>query len=205
MPGFFTSKEVQTVARAKGKTFTCVSCGLYLNCNSPKMRPYGNFRKGILNIGEAPGEVEDKYNKPWQGRAGKLLQKTYAKLGIDLFEDCLNMNAVSCRPSNEKGDNRTPTNSEIDNCRRFVLRTIEKYKPKLIVLFGGVAVQSLIGYRWKNNLGSISKWRGWTIPDQDFQCWICPVFHPSYILRSEGGVEEVVWKNDLKQAINLVV
>ena len=201
MPGFFTNKEVQSVARAKSKTYSCVSCGLYDHCNSPKMKPFGNFKKGILNIGETPGETEDKYNKPWQGRAGKLLQKTYEKLGIDLFEDCLNINAVSCRPMNSKGENRTPTWFEVDSCRRFVLMTIEKYKPKLIVLFGQIAVQCLIGYRWKKDLGSISKWRGWTIPDQDFQCWICPVFHPSYVLRSEGGVEEVVFKNDLKQAL----
>ena len=205
MSGFFTSKEVKSVTRAKGKTYSCVSCGLYTKCNSPKMRPFGNFKKGILNIGEAPNETDDKYNKPWQSRYGKLLQKTYAKLGIDLFEDCLNINAVSCMPTNDKGENRKPTNSEIDHCRRFVLRTIEKYKPRVIVLFGQIPLQSVIGYRWKNNLGSINKWRGWTIPDQDFQAWICPVFHPSFIEWSDKGVEQVVWEKDLKQMINLIV
>ena len=205
MTGFFPNKKTKPATKAKEKIYTCASCGLNLNCNSPKMRPFGNFKKGILNIGEFPGEVEDKYNKPWQGRYGKFLQKTYEKLGIDLFEDCLNINAVSCRPIAENGKNRIPTKSEIDHCRRFVLMTIEKYKPKVIVLFGQLALQSVVGHKWKTNLGTINKWRGWTIPDQEFQAWVCPVFHPSFVEWSDKGVEEVVWKNDLKQAFNLIL
>ena len=168
------------------------------------MKPYGNFKKGILNIGEAPGEVEDKNGKPFQGRTGKLLQRTYERLGIDLFEDCININAVHCRPMTSNGDNRTPTNNEIDCCRRMNLRVIEQYKPKVIILLGNAAVYSLIGHRWKKNLGGITKWRGWAIPDQDFQCWVCPTFHPSFIERSDSGVEEVIWKQDLKQAFSLL-
>jgi len=37
----------------------CKSCGLYKNCNSPKMKPSGEGLKGILIVGEAPGKVED--------------------------------------------------------------------------------------------------------------------------------------------------
>ena len=60
------------------------------------MAPYGNFKKKILNIGEAPAEFEDSKGIPWQGRTGRLLQEAYKKVGIDLFNDCLNINAVSC-------------------------------------------------------------------------------------------------------------
>jgi uracil-DNA glycosylase family 4 len=169
---------------------------------SPKMKPFGNFAKGIMNIGEAPGETEDTKGKQWQGKAGRRLQRAYKSLGIDLFEDCININATNCRPIDENGNNRTPTPHEVACCRKIVLAAIEQYKPKVIVLFGNIPIMSIIGHRWKKDLGGISKWRGWTIPDQDFKAWICPTFHSSFIERSENPVEELIWKQDLEQAIS---
>jgi uracil-DNA glycosylase family 4 len=202
MEGFFTIKDTQSISQINGRSLSCASCGLYQHCTSPRMKPYGNFKKGILNIGEFPIDADDKLNIPFQGRTGKFLQNTYSKLGIDLFEDCLNMNAVKCY------SNKPPTNYQVDCCRGLVLKTIHEYKPKVIILFGNIGVYSLIGSRWKKDLGIIAKWRGWTIPDQDLQTWVCPVFTPSYV---EGAlekdrycVEEVIWKNDLKQAFELI-
>lgn len=200
--GFFTKKQTESKSRPDGKTYSCASCGLYKDCKSPRMKPFGNFAKGIMNIGEAPGEVEDERGKPWQGKTGRLLKKTYRGLGIDLFEDCININAVNCRPMS-KGNNRTPTNYEIDCCRKSLLKAIDEYQPKVIVLLGGPALHSIIGHRWKKSLEGISKWRGWCIPDKDFKAWICPVFHPSYISRSEDVVE-IIWKQDLEEAIKKV-
>ena len=202
MEGFFTQKEVQSSSRPDGKSLTCISCGLYQQCKSPRMKPFGNFKKGILNIGEFPSEIDDEKGKQFQDKSGKVLKETYWKLGIDLFEDCLNVNAVRCY------SDKQPSNFNIECCRRLLLKTIQEYKPKVIVLLGDIAVYSLIGYRWKKDLGSITKWRGWSIPDQDFQCWICPVFDLDYIEsaleKDNKCVEEVVWKNDLKQAIELI-
>jgi DNA polymerase len=188
----------QDVNKEKGKTLSCPACGLYKNCNSPRMKAFGRFKKGILNIGEAPGEVEDKRGKPWQGKAGQALQSMYSSLGIDLFEDCLNVNTVNCRTP----DNRTPSGHEISCCRKFVLKVIKEHKPKVIILLGGTAVQCLIGYRWTRQLGGIMKWRGFAIPDSDFEAWICPVFHPSFVLRSEERVVKVIWKKDLERAFH---
>ncbi len=198
--GFFTKKQTESKSRPDGKTYSCASCGLCRDCQSPRMKPFGNFQKGILNIGEAPGEVEDERGKPWQGKTGRLLKRTYQKLGIDLFEDCLNINAVRCRPVNSKKDNRTPTTYEVACCRCPILKIIEAYQPKVIVVLGGSALYSLLGHRWKKDLGGISKWRGWCVPDKDFKAWLCPVFHPSYVSRSEEEVM-TVWEQDLQQAL----
>lgn len=213
MEGFFTKKETESKSRPQGKRISCVSCGLYGNCQSPRMAPYGNFKRKILNIGEAPGEVDDKYGKPFQGKAGKMLQRMYDDLDIDLFEDCVNINAVNCRPTDAQGHNRAPSNAEVDCCRRRVLQTIEEYKPKLIMVLGSSALYSLIGHRWRKDLSGISKWRGFQIPDQDFKTWICPTFSPNYIekainnpmFQNKGGViEELFWKQDLDYAFNLI-
>jgi DNA polymerase len=198
MNRFSSRKLLAAPLRADGKILSCVSCGLYKECKSPKMQPFGNFKKKILNIGEAPGETEDERGKPWQGKTGRLLVETYKKVGIDLFEDCLNINSVNCRPI-EDGGNITPSNYQIDCCRKNVLRIIMDYKPKVIALFGNSAVYSIIGHRWKKDLGGIMKWRGWTIPDRDFNCWICPTFHPSYIERSDNIADKTIWLDDLTQ------
>jgi len=200
MEGFFTVKETQSFSRPDGKNYSCISCGLYKLCKTPKMKPYGNFKKRILNIGEAPGEMEDRNGKPWQGKTGSLLKETYADLGIDLFEDCLNINAVNCRPE----DDRSPNNYEIACCRKIVLDVIKQHKPHIIVLFGNAAIFSIIGHRWKKSLEGISKWRGWCIPDRDFNAWVCPVFHPSYVERADSKEVFTVWKKDLKEVIKRV-
>jgi uracil-DNA glycosylase len=197
----------------KTKTYSCATCGLYKECNSPRIKPYGNFRKGILIIGEAPGEMEDRLNLPFQGKAGKHFQKILRSLEIDLFEDCLSTNALLCRPTDKKGNTRTPLSSEIAACRKNVFRVIEENEPTIIILLGGVAIQSVIGHRWKKDLGGITKWRGFAIPDQDLKTWVCPVFHPTYILEAEERqansynqvsgppVEEVIWKQDIRNVL----
>jgi uracil-DNA glycosylase family 4 len=184
----------------KTKSLSCVSCGLRDgDVLSPKMPPYGDGKQGILVIGEAPGKVEDQRGKPWQGRTGRLLQKTLGKLGVDLFEDCVSVNAVNCRPPN----NRTPSSFEIDCCREVVVRkAINEFKPKVIILLGTVAVHSFLGDRWHKDLGGISKWRGFLISDQDFQCWVLPTFHPSYVSRMDSREVNTVWEQDLELAVS---
>lgn len=203
MQGFFSKKETESSSRPDGKPLSCTACGLYRDCHSPRMLPYGGFRKGIMCIGEAPGEQEDINGKPWQGKTGRLLQKTFQGLGISLFEDCISLNAVHCRP-HEKSSNRAPTNYEIDCCRRKTLHYIQEYQPKVIFLFGNSAVYSLIGHRWKKDLGGITKWRGWRIPDQDFHSWLIPAFHPSYVERGDAKEIETVWLNDLKAGLEVL-
>jgi DNA polymerase len=201
MEGFFTKKETQSYSIVNGKIHTCGTCGLYTRVNTPKMKPYGNFRKRIMNIGEVPGEIEDKVGKPWQGQAGQLLQKTYQKLGIDLFEDCININAVNCRTVTSSGKSRPPTGTEITCCRASLMRFIKQYKPHTIILFGYVAVQAVIAHRWQKDLGGFNKWRGWNIPDDDIHAWVCPVFHPKYVLHHDTPEIMKIWENDLRQAI----
>lgn len=202
---FFQPAKKRTDRFVGGKKAICSNCGLYKDARNPRIEPFGNFRLGIMNVGEAPGEEEDIRAKPWQGKVGKKLSVTFRKLGIDLFDDCININAANCRPVDSKGNNRPPNDFEIECCRRRVFQAIEQYKPKVIILHGGAAVKSVIGSRWKKDLGGITKWRGWAIPDRDLNAWICPVFHPSFVDRQSKYPEvETVWLQDLKYALSKV-
>ena len=204
MSGFFTRKQTESTSRPTGKTFSCSACGLYKNNVNPKMEPMGNFAKGIMNIGDFPSVLDDERGEYWQGKEGRILKRAYAKLGVDLFEDCVNINAVSCHPDEK------PTNQQLDCCRSMkVLKAIEYYKPKVIVLFGNSALYSVIGNRWKKDLGdgsktklgAIQKWRGFTIPDQDFKTWFCPVFSPSVVLSEDRPEVETTFNLDLAKAV----
>lgn len=200
MQGFFKKEEIQDPTMSQGRTMTCHVCKLHKKVRSPKIKPYGNFKKEIMVIGEAPGESEDRVGKPWQGKAGRLLQETFKEFGIDLFEDCISLNSVNCRPEG----NRPPTPMELNCCRDVkVLPAIKDYTPNLIILLGGGAVTSFLGHRWKKNLGGISKWRGWQIPDKDFKAWVCPTFHPSYVERMDSREVRVIWRKDIEAALML--
>lgn len=203
MRGFFTAKEIKSDINPNKPT-SCASCGLYKSCLSPRMKPYGKFKRKVLWVGEAPGEIEDRRGKPWQGRMGKSLQRVVKEFGVDLFRDGIGLNACSCRPPK----NRTPTPHEISCCKPKLIKTIKELKPNLIILLGGIPVTSIIGRNFSKKVGGITKWRGFAIPDQDLNAWICPVFHPSFVARNEEkngqNVAEVIFKEDIKRALEYI-
>lgn len=201
MLGFFSKKDTRSLKFTGTKALSCFSCGLYKYAQTPKMEPYGNFKKKVMVLGEAPGEKEDVAGKPFQGRTGRLLHRTLQDIGIDLFEDCIVLNAVNCRPP----EDRAPTSIELNCCRDVkVLKAINEFKPKLVIVLGTHALTSLLGPRWKSTskLGEFSKWRGWTIPDQDYKTWICPTFNPSFVEKSDSKEVSLIWKEDLQAAFD---
>lgn len=203
MSGFFKREEVgagHQLPRLTG----CGACRLYKQCKSPKMEPTGKGEQGILIIAEAPGPTED--SKGVMGDAGKFLSKKLQQYGINLDRDCRKTNSIICRPVDSDGDNRPPTSLEIECCRPNVWKEINRFKPRLILLLGHSAVNSFLGHRWRKDLGTITKWRGWAIPDRETNAWVVPMFHPNYILREEDKNPAIahVFNKDLKLAVSLL-
>lgn len=189
LKGFFGAAEVRS-AKVRRRTPACGVCGLKDKCRSPKMPVYGRGRRGILVVGEAPGETEDARNRPFVGKSGQRLRESLTRCGVDMDEDCWAYNSVICRPV----ANATPTDNQLNYCRPNLLNLIDDLKPKVILLLGGTAVQSLIGYLWQDSRGGkssgITRWAGWQIPCQRYNCWVCPTFHPSYVLRATEDVKK---------------
>lgn len=198
--GFFNKDEISSVGSRINRRPQCGACGLWKGCSSPKMPVHGQGQRRVLFLAEAPGQSEDRRGQQLVGKSGQLLRRQLKALGVDLDRDCWKMNAVNCRPTDDRGNNRTPTDAEIGHCRPKVFQEIHRLKPHVIVLLGGIAVRSFLAHRWMKDLGGINKWRGWAIPDRETQAWVLPMFHPSYVLRSERQpVVATVFRQDLQR------
>lgn len=200
--GFFKSSQIRSkkVSQTKNSIAHCGACKLYKNCKSPKMEPVGRGEIKILHVAEAPGKNEDLKGEQLIGKAGQFYSKILRNLGIELNAG-LKTNAVNCRPPK----NRKPKTKEIDACRAKLLKTIDEFKPHVIIALGDCAVESLIKPRFQEKVGGITKWRGAVIPDREFNAWICPTFHPSYVTRdSSPDVVERLFKDDLAHAIKML-
>lgn len=196
MPGFFKSSEIST-RRSQSLVPKCGSCGLYAKCNSPKMKPTGKGNLGILIVAEAPGQKEDERNIQLIGPAGQKLRECLKSIGHSLDRDFWKTNAVICRPPKNKMDDRY-----ITACRPNLTKTLQELKPHTVILLGGKALTSFMMPSWKEKPGAVERWAGWQIPLQKPNMWVCPTYHPSYIMRqSKDRVLENLFTDHLRQAI----
>lgn len=177
----------------------CGSCKLFKGCQSPKMKPSGKGRKGILLVGEFPSAVEDERGVHFVGDAGRHLESHLLDVGIDMRKDCWITNCIICHPL----DNKIPSPKVINYCRPTLFNTIDQLKPNIIICFGLTAVKSLIGHLWREDVGPMARWAGWRIPSQKPNAWICPTYHPSYLLRENNPVLELHFAKHLAAAVEL--
>jgi uracil-DNA glycosylase family 4 len=184
-------------APTKSGVLSCQSCGLYAGCKTPQMPPHGEGRLRIAVIAEAPGSQEDLQGIQLIGDAGQVLRTELSQFGIDLDRDCIKSNSVSCRPPS----NRKPTNLEIECCRRNIWQPIKEFQPRAIWLMGGSSIKSFF-FDFESGEPSINKWRGWCIPNYEFNAFVFPMYHPSYILRNpkDQGLK-FVFHQDIENAI----
>lgn len=198
--GFFLSSKL-TSSSCIPSSPKCGACGLFRKCNSPKMPPTGNGKKGILVVAEAPGQHEDDEGEQLIGPAGQELRKRLNNFDIDLDRDCWKHNAVICRPPNNE-----MKDVYIECCRPNLLSVIKELNPRTIILLGGSAIDSLIGSMWRHgeDVKGMGHWVGWQIPSQKHNAWICPNWHPSYLLREKNNKALSLWFDKyLESAIDL--
>ena len=146
----------------------------------------GDARAEWLFIGEGPGSDEDACGEPFVGAAGQLLDAMLAALDLTRQKAVYIANAVKCRPP----DNRTPEPAEIDACRPWLQRQVALLQPKVIVLLGKTAAQSLLGKPDKlaTMRGQVFEYSG--IP-------VVVTYHPAYLLRNLPDKAKV-WEDLLR-------
>ena len=135
----------------------------------------GNLNSKIMIVGEGPGQKEDEIGKPFVGDAGLLLNKMLKAININR-QNIYITNVVNYRPPN----NRKPEPAEITRYSEYLRKHISIINPKILILMGSTAMESLFGSKIK-----ISKERGnWKeviINNKSYLTMI--TFHPAYLLR----------------------
>lgn len=137
----------------------------------------GNPGKQVMIISERPGENEDKTGIAFVGRAGELLDKIFAAIGMDTNKDLLIANVVKCLPPVE----RAPQAPEAEACRPYLEKQIALVKPKVILLLGAVAYKYVSeeprDFSMEEEAGKF-----FTLPKfPGVQCMV--LYHPAFLLR----------------------
>jgi uracil-DNA glycosylase len=146
----------------------------------------GATKSALMLIGEAPGRDEDLAGKPFVGRAGQLLDKMLAAIGLQ-EEDVHITNIVYWRPPG----NRTPTPQEAQVCRPFLERQIELVAPKVIALLGGAAAKHLLDVT-EGIMRIRGKRRALLVGTHDAQAMA--TLHPAYLLRTPAA-KRLAWRD----------
>jgi len=132
----------------------------------------GNENSDIMLIGEAPGADEDAQGEPFVGRAGQLLNRILAALGIKR-EEVYICNILKCRPPG----NRNPLPDEVEKCMPYLNHQIHLIKPRIILLLGRVAAEALL-----KSSQPLNKLRGRIHYYNGIKTMV--TFHPAALLRN---------------------
>jgi len=154
----------------------CRACGL---CETRTRTVFGvgDERASWMVIGEAPGAEEDRRGEPFVGNAGRLLDQMLGALGLARDRDVFIANVLKCRPP----QNRDPSPDEMQRCEPYLRRQIELVSPRVILVAGRIAAQSLL--RTEASIASLRgrvhafRSGGRSIP-------VVVTYHPAYLLRS---------------------
>ncbi|MDR0590700.1 MAG: uracil-DNA glycosylase [Puniceicoccales bacterium] len=154
----------------------------------------GNLDAKIFFCGEAPGADEEIQGLPFVGRAGQLLTKIIAAMGLTR-EDVYIGNIMNWRPEMDTDTgNRPPTQEEMQHCLPHLIEQVQIVKPEAIVALGATAVSGLLGYDRGRKMSSVrGNWHEFCgIP-------LMITFHPSYLLRNgTNRMKRVVWEDMMK-------
>ena len=150
------------------------------NCNLKKYSKNlilgdGDINSPIMIIGEAPGLEDEKNGKTFQGEVGLLLNKMLNAININK-ESIYSTYAINYRTP----EDRKPTSKEIKKYSIFLKDHISIIDPKIIILFGGSAMESVTALSSKisNERG---KWKEIILKNKTYPIMI--TFNPSYLIR----------------------
>jgi len=171
---------------------TCTRCALS-SSRTQTVFARGNPQAALCFVGEAPGAEEDAQGLPFVGRAGQLLDRMIAAMGLAPDRDVYICNILKCRPPG----NRRPEPIEMATCIPYLHEQLALVRPRAIVALGNTAVAALLdtGLGITKLRGQWKLYRGKTL--------VMPTYHPSYLLRPSP--QQVEAKRQAWQDLQLVM
>ncbi|MDO4262879.1 MAG: uracil-DNA glycosylase [Deinococcus sp.] len=171
----------------------CHACALRAGCLQVVVAD-GNPAADLLIIGEGPGGDEDRTGRPFVGRAGQLLDRILAGVGLSRSDTYIT-NIVKCRPP----ANRAPTPAEAQTCTELWLdRQLALLRPKVIITMGNTPTRHLLGTP-QGITRLRGQWHPYQLPGSGATAALMPMFHPAYLLRNDtrvkGGPKSLTWED----------
>jgi uracil-DNA glycosylase family 4 len=165
-----SAMDWQTLAQTVASCRACPLCGTRTNT----VFGVGDPDAGLMVVGEAPGADEDRQGEPFVGRAGQLLDRMLASIGLDRRQVFI-ANILKCRPPG----NRDPRPEEAVCCEPFLIRQIALVRPRVLLAVGGISAQNLL----KTDV-PVGRLRGRWFELGPDRIPLRVTYHPSYLLRS---------------------
>ena len=172
------------------RILACTRCSHLVASRKSVVFGVGTPDARLMFIGEAPGADEDIQGEPFVGKAGELLTRILAAMGLQRSE-VLIANILKCRPDTpgQAAGNRKPTPEEMGTCIPWLEEQINLVQPEVLVALGSTAVEGLLGKTVgiTRLRGTWQTYRG--IP-------LMPTYHPAYLLRNQAPSEKRrVWED----------
>ena len=170
------ARTVQQLAEAAA---SCHGCDLWENATQTVFGE-GRERSKLMLVGEQPGDQEDVQGEPFVGPAGRLLDKALEEAGIDRRQVYVT-NAVKHFRWTRRGKRRLhekPNAAQVRACKPWLEAEIEVVRPRMLVLMGATAAQSVLGPAFR-----VSKDRG-QVMSSPLGVPVLATVHPSSILRA---------------------
>jgi uracil-DNA glycosylase family 4 len=170
-----TPADLPNLDQLRSTVAACRACGL---CETRTQTVFsdGVPHAPLMVVGEAPGAEEDASGLPFVGRAGQLLDRMLTSVGASRASNVYIANVLKCRPPG----NRNPEVAEIEQCSPFVFQQIAASQPKVLLLVGRFAIQTVLGSK-----KSVGELRGQlhqvTVQGRDIPAVV--TYHPAYLLR----------------------
>lgn len=181
------------------KPATCNGCiGLTWGRDGFMAHAEGTANNGVMLVGEALGEEEEKVGKPFQGKAGHKLTGMLARRGLRRDQFAID-NTIRCRPPKNKLEGQPYESAVVGHCAPNLDGSIARIRPRVIVPLGAVALQRVLGL---GKGDKITPHRGYVSWSFRYNCWVIPTYHPSYIMRGQQRLENV-FVGDIEAAVEI--
>ncbi len=166
--------KIEKLSKLKKKINSIENCNLKDNSKNLILGD-GNIKSPIMIIGETPGEAEDDCGFSFQGEVGPLLKKMLLAIDLDINK-IYKTYSINFRTP----EDRKPTTKEIKRYSPFLKDHISIIDPKIIILMGSTAMESIIN---SNNKISVErgKWKEIILKSKTYTLMI--TYSPSYLLR----------------------
>ena len=120
----------------------CARCDL---CKTRKgvVMGRGDRQGAWLMLASSPSRLEEREGRALPGEQGKLLDNMLKAIGVDAGRDVYITHLLKCRPLDEAGQERLPTESESAACRPYFERELALLQPRTIVTLGSMAAAGI--------------------------------------------------------------